>query len=74
MSACRDLGSNVFFAEDPMGAFEEQSAKAVCNRCFVVDDCLAYAITHNPPFGVWGGLTAGERRVVRKTWLRTLAS
>jgi WhiB family redox-sensing transcriptional regulator len=74
MSACRDVASNVFFAEDPMGLFEEQSAKAVCGQCFVIDDCLAYAITHDPPFGVWGGMTTAERRVVRKTWLNTLAS
>ncbi|HVR33762.1 MAG TPA: WhiB family transcriptional regulator [Acidimicrobiia bacterium] len=74
MSACRDLGSTVFFAEDPMGVFEEQTAKAVCGQCFVIDDCLAYAITHNPPFGVWGGMTTAERRVVRRTWLSTMAS
>jgi WhiB family redox-sensing transcriptional regulator len=74
MSACRDLGSDVFFAADPMGGFEEQSAKDVCSQCFVIHDCLAYAITHNAPFGVWGGMTAAERRVVRKTLLSTLAS
>ena len=74
MSACRDLGSTVFFAEDPMGVFEEQTAKAVCDQCFVIDDCLAYAITHNAPFGVWGGMTTPERRVVRRTWLSTMAS
>jgi WhiB family transcriptional regulator, redox-sensing transcriptional regulator len=74
LSACRDLGSDTFFAEDPMGLLEERSAKAVCGQCLVIDDCLAYAITHNAPFGVWGGMTAVERRVVRKTWLNTMAS
>jgi len=74
MAACRDLASNVFFVDDPMGVLEEQAAKAVCSQCFVTDDCLAYAITHNPPFGVWGGMTSAERRVVRKTWLKTLVS
>lgn len=73
MSACRDLGSDAFFGEDPVGEREERAAKAVCRQCFVVDDCLAYAITHNAPFGVWGGMTAAERRVVRRTWLNTMA-
>jgi WhiB family transcriptional regulator, redox-sensing transcriptional regulator len=74
MSACRDVGSDIFISEDPMGWFEERSAKAVCGQCLVVDDCLAFAITHNAPFGIWGGMTAAERRAVRKTWLNTMAS
>lgn len=72
MSACQDVGSDAFFAQDPLRGFEERAAKAVCGRCLVIDDCLAYAITHNAPFGVWGGMTAAERRVVRKTWLSTM--
>ncbi len=73
LSACRDVGSETFFADGPIGMLEETSAKAVCGECLVIDDCLAYAITHNAPFGVWGGMTAAERRVIRKTWLNTMA-
>ncbi|MEX1043177.1 MAG: WhiB family transcriptional regulator [Acidimicrobiia bacterium] len=74
MSACRDVGSDAFFADDPVGVFEERSAKAVCSQCLVINDCLAFALTHNAPFGVWGGLTASERRVVRKSWLNSMVS
>ncbi|MEX2278713.1 MAG: WhiB family transcriptional regulator [Acidimicrobiia bacterium] len=74
MSACRDVGSDAFFVDDPVGVFEERSAKAVCGQCFVIDDCLAYALTHDAPFGVWGGMTAAERRVVRRTWLNSMVS
>jgi WhiB family redox-sensing transcriptional regulator len=42
-------------------------AKAICNRCAVVTDCLAFALSHNEPFGVWGGLTRRERRELQRT-------
>lgn len=74
MSACRDLPSGVFLAGDVMGAREERAAKAVCADCLVTDDCLAYAITHDVPFGVWGGLSMEERRPLRRSWLDSLAS
>jgi hypothetical protein len=40
----------------------------------VVDECLAYAITHDVPYGIWGGLTMAERWRVRRAWLSSLAS
>jgi WhiB family transcriptional regulator, redox-sensing transcriptional regulator len=74
ISACRDLPTGVFFSVDSMGPREERAAKAVCSECLVIDDCLAYAITHDVPFGVWGGLTMVERRPLRRSWLNSLAS
>jgi WhiB family transcriptional regulator, redox-sensing transcriptional regulator len=41
------------------------AAKAVCARCLVRDECLAFAIEHWER-GVWGGTSEGERRVLRK--------
>jgi WhiB family transcriptional regulator, redox-sensing transcriptional regulator len=74
ISACRDLPTGVFVSADAMGPREERAAKAVCSGCLVIDDCLAYAITHDVPFGVWGGLTMVERRPLRRSWLNSLAS
>ncbi len=73
-SACRDLPSEVFLAEGPMGPLEELAAKAICAECAVIDACLAYAIAHDAPFGVWGGMTAAERRPLRQAWRSSLAS
>jgi WhiB family transcriptional regulator, redox-sensing transcriptional regulator len=56
-----------------MGPLEERAAKAVCGDCLVIDECLAYAIAQGAPFGVWGGMTAVERRPLRRLWIRTLA-
>ncbi|WP_336873902.1 WhiB family transcriptional regulator [Rhodococcus qingshengii] len=37
-------------------------AKRVCAGCEVRVDCLAFALANDERFGVWGGLTASERR------------
>ena len=39
-------------------------AKAVCAGCVVQDQCLAQALANGERYGVWGGLTADERRVM----------
>ena len=38
-----------------------EEAKAVCNRCPVIDACLSFALEFGHDTGVWGGLTADER-------------
>ena len=40
----------------------EAAAKAVCARCPVVSACRAHALASGEPFGIWGGLSAEERR------------
>ena len=37
-------------------------AKAICALCPVVDSCLEFAVSEREKDGVWGGLTARERR------------
>lgn len=37
-------------------------AKAICRRCPVVADCLAYAIDNAENDGVWGGMDPQERQ------------
>lgn len=36
--------------------------RAVCARCPVTDDCLAYALEQGISEGIWGGLDPHERR------------
>jgi hypothetical protein len=53
-----------FFAE--RGQREElATAKAICSSCPVVSQCLAWALETGQDAGVWGGLTADERRALR---------
>ncbi|HEV8115212.1 MAG TPA: WhiB family transcriptional regulator [Acidimicrobiales bacterium] len=36
--------------------------------CPVRQQCLEFAITTNQEYGVWGGHSEEERRVVRRQW------
>lgn len=38
------------------------AAKALCNSCPVIDDCLEWAIYAKQAHGIAGGMTASERR------------
>ena len=42
-------------------------AKNVCAQCPVRQVCLDYSLASNERFGVWGGLTARERREYQRT-------
>ncbi len=57
-------------ADDPDVFFPERGvsaapAKAICGRCSVRRACLAWAL-ENEDYGVWGGLSAGERKRFKK--------
>jgi WhiB family redox-sensing transcriptional regulator len=59
-ASCLGLDSDMFFP----GPWEDPSpAKAVCAVCPVRAECLAAALARREPDGIWGGLTATERRV-----------
>ena len=47
-----------------------EEAKAVCNRCPVIDACLSFALENGMTAGVWGGLTEDERRAFKRRTVR----
>lgn len=51
----------MFFPERG-GGVDSQEAKKVCGECPVSEECLDYALHVNDGFGIYGGLTATERR------------
>ncbi|MEV0493074.1 WhiB family transcriptional regulator [Streptomyces atratus] len=67
-AVCRRDEARLFFApsKEPTAArlSREESAKRVCARCPVMIECQEHALVQPEPYGVWGGLTAAERRVV----------
>ncbi|MGH8936508.1 MAG: WhiB family transcriptional regulator [Acidimicrobiia bacterium] len=66
---CRGNHSHLFF---PPSTFErkedrerrEARAKAICSVCPVQAECLDYALHIREPYGIWGGLTEMERRLL----------
>ncbi|WP_329455875.1 WhiB family transcriptional regulator [Streptomyces sp. NBC_01497] len=67
-AVCRRDEAGLFFApsKEPTAArlSREEAAKRVCARCPVMVECREHALVQPEPYGVWGGLTAAERRVV----------
>ena len=59
LAACRGVSSDVFFEEGVKRLVIE--AKTYCYRCPVRINCLEYALKAEE-YGVWGGMTAVERR------------
>lgn len=56
--ACADDPDAMFVSQ----AAEQRRAARVCVRCLVRAECLTEALAQDMQWGVWGGLTAGERR------------
>lgn len=67
-AACHSDEAGLFFApsKEPTAArlSREEAAKRVCARCPVMFECREHALVQPEPYGVWGGMTAAERRVV----------
>jgi WhiB family redox-sensing transcriptional regulator len=69
-AACRFEDRDLFFPpEEEHGGyvtFREVAAKRICGGCPVVRECLDYALHADERYGVWGGLSAGERERLRR--------
>ncbi len=70
LGSCRKLDTNQFFPIGQTGEAEVKIARAkkVCVGCPVRQECLDFAITTNQEYGVWGGHSEEERRVLRRQW------
>jgi WhiB family transcriptional regulator, redox-sensing transcriptional regulator len=64
LAACAEMETETFFrsADEP----DTDEAKGVCRRCTVRGPCLEYAVRYEIDVGVWGGLTARERRALHR--------
>lgn len=65
---CRGMDCAVFFhphsERGEARAAREATAKALCARCPVRQRCREHALRAREPYGVWGGLSAEDRREV----------
>jgi WhiB family redox-sensing transcriptional regulator len=67
-AACRSADPELFFPVSETGpsTADMATAKAVCARCPVCSECLAFALATRQTHGVWGGTIPGERTALRK--------
>ncbi|MGH8775356.1 MAG: WhiB family transcriptional regulator [Jiangellaceae bacterium] len=63
LAACRGLDTDLFYPEGRGRALRmrEEIAKQVCTDCPVARECRQSAAEHPERYGIWGGLTEGER-------------
>lgn len=68
-AACRQADPSIFYAGDAHERREarderELMAKRICAGCAVREECLAASLASREAYGIWGGLTEGERRAL----------
>lgn len=64
---CAGMDTSIFFLPDGKGHANtlrkrERIAKDICEGCPVVVECLEHALRVPERHGVWGGLSADERK------------
>ncbi|UXX98039.1 WhiB family transcriptional regulator (plasmid) [Streptomyces sp. AD2-2] len=62
--ACATEDPELFFPVGDSGfaLVQQEEAKAVCRRCPLMESCLEGALERGEQYGVFGGLSAKERR------------
>lgn len=63
-AACRFEDPELFFpvTEDGASLPQIERARRICHRCPVEQECRAWALRRGEADGVWGGLTARQRK------------
>ena len=70
LAACRGEDPELFFpvGNDGPALIQQALAITVCRRCPALIQCRTWALAAGETAGVWGGLTADERRAARTRW------
>jgi len=73
LAACREEDPELFFPIGTTGPalLQIEQAKAVCEGCAVIDDCLSWAMESGQDSGVWGGTSEEERFALKRAGIRT---
>jgi WhiB family redox-sensing transcriptional regulator len=64
-AACRGADPAAFVLARGANAAVMARARAVCDRCTVTEECLAFALADPYAMGVWGGTTGRQRKLMR---------
>ena len=61
-AVCASVDPSIFH---PDQGESPKAAKSICATCPVTAECLSWALSTNEVAGIFGGLTAGQRRGMR---------
>lgn len=62
---CAESDPELFFVEDKHSTVQIKKAKEICFKCVERVACRTYALKADERYGIWGGLSEKERRVIR---------
>lgn len=60
-AACSEDQHDLFFS---LAESKMEKAKAICQTCPVKSECLQFALDNDIEFGIYGGLSREERKVL----------
>ncbi len=65
--ACAEVGTDMFYP-DTLAEAGHMYAKAreICHRCDFEVECGEWALRHDSGYGMFGGLTPEDRRLLRR--------
>lgn len=63
---CAQSWPDAWFPEHGGFTRESERAKATCQACPVRAQCLEFALVHDEGEGIWGGLTPGQRKRLKR--------
>lgn len=66
---CAKEDPELFFPQQEELRSSSEKAKAICRRCHVMEECLQWALDTNQTIGIWGGMSASERNLFKKSYL-----
>lgn len=70
---CRDLPKDFMYPERGDNV-QMEAAKAICESCVIVEQCLDYALLTGERIGIWGATSGRERRTILKNRKNTPCS
>jgi len=64
---CQSVDPDTFFP-DSTDLVKTDKAKSLCKQCNpeTIKECLSFAMSNKIAYGIWGGLTAEERKNIRR--------
>lgn len=60
---CKEMDPEIFF---PLPSQSDRLAIEICHKCPVMEECGEWATVNAISDGIWGGLTPGQRKLVRE--------
>jgi WhiB family redox-sensing transcriptional regulator len=67
-AACRGRDTAAFFHPPKERMLDRErrieQAKAICEACPVITNCLSHALRVREPYGIWGGRSEDERAAI----------